>query len=126
MRNQKLLNLQQIAEKANADLFAYLNHLNKRETDPSYVHARMLFEEGFRLGTVANKSYGLWTTNELMITVDPENKESDNSLGIMIAEAKSISDKSIISKLGLTKVRKNSDNEAVLNFLFELTEESNS
>lgn len=69
MRNKKLLQLQGEDERASKALHAYLNHLNARETDPSYVHARMLYEEGWRYRTFDQQtseepgyvaSYVLW------------------------------------------------------------------
>jgi hypothetical protein len=49
MRNKKLHHLTEQARKASDELTTYLTHLDARETDASYVHARMLFDEGWRL-----------------------------------------------------------------------------
>lgn len=56
MRNKKLHRLTEQARKASEELTTYLTLLDARETDANYVHARMLFEEGWRLHDHGHRS----------------------------------------------------------------------
>jgi hypothetical protein len=122
MRNKKLHNLQEQAESASKALYAYLTYLDARETDPSYVHARMLFEEDWRLG-IAN----------IMTSEEPGNKNvwvlwydgnEENPPEYFSAETNS--DPKILQELGLAEP----DTELppsvgdVISFLVALTEEA--
>lgn len=62
MRNKKLFLLNHAAKTAFDELSAYLEHLDKREGESSYSHARMLFDEGWRLdkSTMLGIQFALW------------------------------------------------------------------
>lgn len=65
MRNRKLFLLNEKAKTAFDELSAYLQHLDKREAESSYSHARMLFEEGWRLdkSTATGTQFVLWMSS---------------------------------------------------------------
>lgn len=52
MKNRKMQKLQEAAEKSFTELTNYIRHLDSREKDPDFVHAKMLFDEGWRLAVV--------------------------------------------------------------------------
>lgn len=116
MRNKKLHKLQSDAEKAFGELSAYLKHLDARETDASYVHARMLFDENWRLkdrgtsDTRVGSRYVLW--------IYQEDADEQNPLGMTAFDE--LSDGKVLKVLQLSKVPSTVE---VLNFLIEITEE---
>ncbi len=116
MRNRKLLYLTDAAQKAHDSLTEYLRHLDARETDPNYVHARMLFDEGWRYyfdidagaASPDDKSCTLWMTTD---------EESPSPVRI---ETDEISDTEVLKALNLNP---SDETTAVLRFLEEMTQE---
>lgn len=122
MRNKILLQLTEAHQQASAALTDYLRHLDARETDASYVHARMLFEEGWRYfhdpkaavemdkAQGGERSYGNTTVHCLWMASDGESHARKDAGEI----------EPILQALQLSS---NESSVTILTFLAELTSE---
>lgn len=122
MRNKKLLHLTEQARKASDELTTYLTHLDARETDASYVHARMMFDEGWRMratGVTAGmaREFGIpLNTPKYTLWMDAaEGEQSPAAFG-----AEQINDTEVLDAMQLANIESST---AVLKFLIELTDE---
>jgi hypothetical protein len=109
MRNKKLLTLQLAAEKSFGELTAYLHHIDKREKDANYVHARMLFDEGWRILIYTDAPAKLWMDTE-------DGEESP----VSFEAADMVDNSNILAALQMTEI---DSSTLILQFLNELTVE---
>lgn len=120
MRNRKLFNLKSAAEKAFGELTTYLGHLDKRETDPSYVHARMLFDEGWRMSMTLPQTHLPHDEQHLPFRLWMSADEAEGDVSPVVLKSVNRNDATFLKALQLSSVPSTVE---ILTFLMEITEE---